>query len=99
MENVYVGGIDEFLSCWNFSRFCFCTRAALANAPCIQKAKITRAEKRLSFVNLIDILRCVFVPALTSCHDELSGLIQFNIELIFGSCRRRRPLRSNTILI
>ena len=54
-------------------RFCFCTGAALL-APCTLKVKITRAEKRLSFDNLIDILRWVFVPPALSRHVAMNHL-------------------------
>ena len=96
MENVYVGGIDEGVSCLHSWRFGFCTFPASAHV-------FTRARFHgLSPVKLIDNLPWFLSPPrarLSSCHDELSGLIQFNIELIFGSCRRRRPPRSNPILI
>ena len=55
-------------------RFCFCTGAALLAPPCILKVEITRAEKRLSFVNLIDILRWVFVPPALSRHVAMNLL-------------------------
>ena len=45
-------------------------------------------------MDLIDNFRLVFVSA--SYHHVIRGLIQFAVELIFGSCCRRRSTQSDS---